>query len=78
MRARSARVRARSSSIAFWIGEESTSPPAKACIQRAVSSAVAAIEPAPPAAVTTDRNGITSLAGATGFATTPAGPSISR
>ena len=45
---------------------------ANACIQRAVSTAVAAIEPAPPAAVTTDRNGITTLGGATGTARSPA------
>ena len=45
-------------------------PPAKACIQRAVSRAVAAIDPAPPAAVTTERKGMTSLRGATGTART--------
>ena len=61
-----------------YVAGESTSPPAHARIQRAASVAVAAIEPAPPAAVTTDRNGITSLPGATGLSRVRRSPSASR
>ena len=59
-------VAAASSIIAACTSGGRTSPPANARIHRAASRAVAAIEPAPPAAVTTDRKGMMSLAGATG------------
>ena len=55
--------------IARYIRGPRISPEPNACIQRAASVAVPAIEPAPPDAVTTDRNGITSDTLATGFAT---------
>ena len=64
--ARMACVTAASAIIAAWTSGGRTSPRAKAPIQRAASRAVAATEPAPAAAVTTDRNGMTLLGGATG------------
>ena len=55
-----ARVYLASPSISRYIVGDSTLPEPHACIQRAASVAVAAIDPAPPAAVTTERNGMTS------------------
>ena len=57
--------------IACCIASDSTRPLASACIQRAVSRAVPPSDPAPPAAVMTERNGITLVARATATGRTP-------
>ena len=69
-------VRSASATIEARISGSSASPAYRARAQRARSSAVVAIEPAPPAAVTTEVNGTTevpsdrSMAGSFGFVPT--------
>ena len=67
-----------SRSISRYVARDSRLPEPHACIQRAASVAVPAIDPAPPAAVTTERNGITSDRAATGLSSAPLAVRVRR